>query len=147
MIPCKNCQKTNTIKNGFVRHKQRYYCQICGYNFVLGDARHPQTTEIKKALSIILYALGKASFGFLAKLFGVSRTTTYYWIRDAAALIDEPPVDADIQEMEFDEMWHFLQSKKRKYGSLKPWIVAQGALLPGYSVIVMLQPSSDCITK
>jgi hypothetical protein len=64
-----------------------------------------------------LYSLGKASFGFLAKLFGVSRTTTYYWIRDAAVLIDEPPIDADIQEIAFDEMWHFLQSKK------KIWII------------------------
>ena len=147
MISCKNCKKTNVIKNGFVRNKQRYQCQTCGYNFVLGDARHPHTTEIKKALSIILYSLGKASFGFLAKLFGVSRTTTYYWIRDAAALIDEPSIDADIQEIEFDEMWHFLQSKKRKFGSLKPWIVAQGELLPGYSVVVMLQHSNDCTTK
>jgi transposase len=147
MISCKNCKKTNIIKNGFVRHKQRYQCQICGYNFVLGDTRHPQATEIKKALSIILYALGKASFGFLAKLFGVSRTTTYYWIRDAAALIDEPPIDADIQEIAFDEMWHFLQSKKRKFGSLKPWIVAQGELLPGYLVVVMLQPSNGSTTS
>jgi len=94
-----------------------------------------------------LYSLGKASFGFLAKLFGVSRTTTYYWSRDAAALIDEPPIDVDIQEIAFDEMWHFLQSKKRKFGSLKLWIVAQGELLPGYSVVVMLQPSNDCATK
>ena len=49
MIPCKNCKETNIIKNGFVRNKQRYHCQTCGYNFVLGDARHPHTTEIKKA--------------------------------------------------------------------------------------------------
>jgi hypothetical protein len=26
MIPCKNCQHTNTSKNGFVRGKQRYQC-------------------------------------------------------------------------------------------------------------------------
>ena len=40
----------------------------CGYNFVLGDERHSHSTEVKKALCIILYSLGKASFGFLAKL-------------------------------------------------------------------------------
>ena len=147
MILCKNCHQPDTVKNGFVRNKQRYKCYSYYYNFVVGSERYKQETEIKKALSIILYSLGKASFGFLAKLFGVSRTTTYYWIRDAAALIDEPPIDADIQEIAFDEMWHFLQSKKRKFGSLKPWIVAQGELLPGYSVVVMLQPSNDCTTK
>ena len=91
MIPCKNCQQDTTTKNGFVRNKQRYKCQACGYNFVLGDARHKRSTELKKALSIILYSLGKSSFGFLAKLFGVSRTTTYYWIRQAAAILMNQP--------------------------------------------------------
>lgn len=45
----------------------------------------------------------------------------------------------DIQAIAFDEMWHFIQSKKENCGSLKPWIVAQGEPLPGYSVVVMLQ--------
>jgi transposase len=70
-------------------------------------------TEIKKALCIILYSLGKISFGFPAELFGVSRTTAYYWIRQAAASTDEPSIDEDIQAIEFDEMWHFSQSKKK----------------------------------
>jgi len=147
MIPCKNCQQHNTVKNGFVRNKQRYKCHSCGYNFVLGDERHKQETEVKKALSVILYSLGKASFGFLGKLFGVSRTTTYYWIRDIAATTTEPAIASDIREIDFDEMWHFIQSKKGSSGSSRPWIIAQGALLPGYSVVVMLQRSSDSMTK
>ena len=147
MITCKNCQTTNTVKNGFVRGKQRYKCYACGYNFVLGDARHPHTTEVKKALSILLYSLGKASFGFIAKLFGVSRTTAYYWIRDAASQIEEPTIAGDIQEIEFDEMWHFIQSKKERFGLSKRWIVAQGELLPGYLVVVMLQPFNGSMTK
>ena len=93
----------------------------------------------KKPCVIILYSLGKASFGFLAKLLGVSRTTTYDWIRQAAASTDEPTIAPDIQEIEFDERWHFIQSKKEKSGLSKPWIVAQGEPLPGYSVVVMLQ--------
>jgi hypothetical protein len=96
---------------------------------------------------MIVYSLGKVSFGFLAKLLGVSRTTTYYWIRQAAASTDEPIITEDIQEIEFDEMWHFIQSKKEKFGSLKPWIVAQGELLPGYSVVVMLQRSNGSMIK
>ena len=71
MVACKNCQDTHTVKNGFVRDKQRYKCKLCGYNFVLGDERYSHATEVKKALCIILYSLGKASFGFLAKLLGV----------------------------------------------------------------------------
>jgi transposase len=147
MITCKNCQHTHTVKNGFVRGKQRYQCRACGYNFVIGDERHSHSTEVKKALCVILYSLGKASFGFLAKLLGVSRTTTYYWIRQAATSTDEPTIAPDVQEIEFDEMWHFIQSKKEKFGSLKPWIVVQGEPLPGYLVVVMLQRSNDSTTK
>ena len=142
MIPCKNCRNTQTVKNGFVRCKQRYKCRACGYNFVLGDDRHAHTTEVKKALAVILYSLGKSSFGFLGKLFGVSRTTAYYWIRQAAASTDEPTITENIQEIEFDEMGHFLQSKKENFGSLRRWIVAAGEPLPGYSVVVMLQHSN-----
>ena len=114
---------------------------------MLGDDRHSHTTEIKKALAIILYSLGKSSFGFLGKLFGVSRTTTYYWIRQAASSIDAPTIAPDIQEIEFDEMWHFIQSKKEQSGLLKPWIVVQGEPLPGYSVVVMLQRPNGSTTK
>jgi len=147
MIPCKNCQQTNTVKNGFIRGKQRYKCHACHYIFVVGDERHKPETDLKKALSVILYSLGKSSFGFLAKLFGVSRTTTYYWIRDLAAITEEPSIAEDIHEIDFDEMWHFIQSKKRSSGSSKPWIIVQGELLPGYSVVVMLQRSNDSMTK
>jgi hypothetical protein len=135
------------VKNGFVRGKQRYQCRACGDNFVLGDERHSHATEVKKALCVILYSLGKASFGFLAKLLGVSRTTTSDWIRQAAASTDEPTIAPEIQEIEFDEMWHFIQSQKAKSGLLKPWIVAQGEPLPGYSVVVMLQRSHDSMIK
>ena len=147
MIPCKNCQQTNTVKNGFIRGKQRYKCHACYYTFVIGDERHKPETDLKKALSVILYSLGKSSFGCLAKLFCVSRTTAYYWIRDMAATTEEPSIPDNSHEIDCDEMWYFIQSKKRSSGSSKPWIIAQGELLPGYSVVVMLQRSNDSMTK
>ncbi len=147
MITCKNCQHTHTVKNGVVRGKQRYQCRACGDNFVLGDERHSHATAVKNAFCMILYSLGKAAFGVLAKLLSVSRTTTYYWIRQAAAGTDEPTMAPDIQEIECDEMWHFIQSKKDRSGLLKPWIVAQGEPLPGYSVVVMRQRSNDSMIK
>ena len=143
MVICKNCEGLKVIKNGLVRGCQRYKCKDCKFNFVLGDKRTSVSTEKKKALSIILYAIGKSSFGFLGKLFGVSRSTAYKWIKSIAEDIEEPVISGSIKEIEFDEMWHFIQSKKTKNGSSKPWIVAQGELLPGLSVVVMLKPSND----
>ncbi len=128
-----------TVKNGLVRQKQRYKCKSCGHNFVCGDERRKKSTELKRITSVLLYSLGKASFRFLAKLFDVSPTTTYNWVRQTAESFGEPVVDENIKEIEIDEMWHFLQSKKTKNGLSRPWIVTQGELSPGLSVVVMLQ--------
>ena len=147
MIKCKRCESTDIIKNGFVRHTQRYKCKACTLNFVVGDKRTNHTVAIKKALCVILYSLGKASFRMLGKLLGVSHTLTYRWIVQAMEKVREPIVSGDIKEMEFDEMWRFVGSKKIKNGSSKRWIVAAGELLPGLSAIVMLQPLENFITK
>ena len=143
IIQCKKCNHDKISKNGIVRNQQRYKCKSCKHNFVIGDRRSIKNPklEIKQSLSVILYSLGKASFGFLGKLFNVNRSTTYRWIRNVAEDIEEPVISSSIKEIEFDEMWHFIHSKKTKNGSLKPWIVAQGELLPGLQAVVMLKPS------
>ena len=147
MIQCKRCQSSRFSKNGIVRGKARYKCKDCRCNFIQGDKRIKEDLVIKKALAVILYSLGKASFGFLGKLFGVSRSIPYRWIKTEADKIAEPRISGDIKEMEFDEMWHFIGSKKTKNGSSKRWIVAQGELWPGLSAVVILQPSGDSMTR
>ena len=144
-IQCKKCSHDKISKNGIIRNQQRYKCKSCNHNFVIGDRRtiKDPKLEIKKSLSVILYSLGKSSFGFLGKLFNVNRSTTYRWIRNVAEDIEEPVISSSIKEIEFDEMWHFINSKKTKSGSLKPWIVAQGELLPGLQAVVMLKPSKS----
>ena len=142
MVTCKRCGSPEHVNNGIVRGKRRYRCKVCAYNYTEGDARVVETLIVKKALAVLLYALGKASFGFLGKIFGVSRSLTYRWIRDAAAALPEPTVSGTITEMEFDEMWHFIGAKKTNAGSSKPWIVGHGELWPGCSVIVILPPSN-----
>jgi len=147
MASCKRCGSEETVKNGVVRNKPRYKCKKCGCNFVIGDGRVKDALVAKKALAVMLYSLGKASFGMLGKIFGVSRSLTYRWIVQEANRLPEPIVPGDIREMEFDEMWHFIGSKKTKSGSSRPWIVAQGELSPGFSVVVMLQPSNGSTTR
>ena len=147
MICCKSCRSEKTVKNGIVRKVQRYRCKGCGLSFVLGDRRIKESVVVKKALSVILYALGKASYGTLAQLFGCSRSLICRWIAKEAKKLSLPEIDSEIKEIEFDEMWHFIQAKKTRNGSLKPWIVAAGEPLPGLSVVVMLQRFSDCTTR
>jgi len=71
---------------------------------VEGDERSSDSNQaVKKALAVILYSLSKAYFRFLGKLFDVSPTTAYHWIRQEAESLPEPKVPNNIQEMAFDE--------------------------------------------
>jgi hypothetical protein len=69
------------------------------------------------------------------------------WIKKASSEVKMPEITNDIKEIEFDEMWHFIGSKKTKNGSSKLLIANQEKLLPGLRVTVMLQPSENYITK
>jgi transposase len=147
MATCKHCGFGESVKHGRVRGKQRYRCKHCGLHFVEGDGRVKESLVAKKAMAVVLYSLAKASFGMLGKVFGVSRTLAYRWIKEAAEALPEPEVPGDIQEMEFDEMWRFIGSKKTSFGSSKQWIVAQGEPWPGLQAVVMLKRSGDSTTK
>jgi transposase len=103
MIKCKKCNNNQTVKNGFVRGSQRYKCRNCKHNFVDGDKRTNHSTEVKKALAVILYSSSKASFNFLGKLFGVNKSSVYKWINNVSKHIPEPSVSSFIKEMEFDD--------------------------------------------
>jgi hypothetical protein len=114
---------------------------------VEGDRRQKPQTAVKKALCVILYSLGKASFSMLGKILNHSPSIIYRWVVEAMETTQEPHISTNIQEIEFDEMWHFLQKKVKNSGSSKPWIVAHGELLPGLQGVVMLQHSNDFMTK
>ena len=141
MPKCKKCGSDHTVKSGILAGKQRYYCKGCGCNFREGDNRTNCKVAAKKALCILLYAMAKGSFRMIGRILGIDHTLVYRWLRAFGESLPEPEVPGDIQEIEFDEMWHFIKSKKTNFGSSKPLIVAQGELWHGFSVIVILQHS------
>jgi len=144
---CKNCGETKISKNGTVRKKQRYKCQKCGYNFVVGDERTNDKVVALKALVVLFYALAKGSYNMLGTIFDRDRSLIYRWIKEAGLSFNEPRIDGEIKEIEFDEMWHFIGKKNENFGSSKPLIAARGRLSPGYSVVVILQRSDDFTKK
>ena len=147
MITCKKCGSEKSTKNGFVAGRQRYRCKGCGCNFREGDNRTNETVSAKKALCVLLYAMAKGSFRMMGRILGVDHSLVYRWVRTFGEMLPEPTVSDGITEMEFDEMWHFIGSKKTSFGSSKPLIVAHGEPWRGYSAIVILQPSNDFTIK
>jgi transposase len=119
---CKRCSSDQCVKNGKVRNKARYKCKACGLNFIEGDRRE-KVSLAGKSLAILLYGRGKASYGFIAKLFHVSSVVVMKWIKQEAERMPEPEIDGSIQEVSFDEMWNFVNKKKKSYGSGGQWSV------------------------
>ena len=112
-IVCKNCNNEAAIKNGFVRGKQRCKCKDCGYNFIVGDERTSEKVVALKSLVVLLYALAKGMYNMLGTIFNRDRSLIYRWIKDAGLSFEYPSVEGEIKEIEFDEMWHFIHSKKQ----------------------------------
>jgi len=140
---CKKCESEQIVKNGIVAGRQRYKCKKCNYNFREGDNRTNEGIAAKKALCLLLYTLGKGSFRMMGRILDVDHVQVYRWIREFSALLPEPDVPLDIKHMEFDEMWHFVGSKKTDFGLSKQLTVVAGEPWRGYSAIVILQHSND----
>lgn len=135
---CKRCGSLIVVSNGKVRGQQRYKCKECGYNFVEGDHRE-RTKPEAKALALLMYSSCKASYGMIARLFNVSRTTVLNWIRTIGKSLPEPEIESEVQEVQMDEMWHYINKKNKKYGSGEPWTVIETEPSDGLLAIVMLR--------
>ena len=124
-----------------VRGQQRYKCKRCGLNFVYGDKRE-KVSPAGKSLAILLYGRGKASYGFIAKLLNVSPVAVMKWIKREADRLPEPAIETAIQEVSFDEMWHFVDKKRKNYGSGGQWSAFETVPSAGVLGIVLLKHSA-----
>ena len=119
---CKRCGSVDVVKNGMARSKQRWYCKGCGLNFVAGDKRGSWREERyrkQRGLAILLVCMG-LSYKAAGRVVGVVRNTVYEWFKAFASKIDLPLPDGELDVVEMDEMWHFLQKKRTSSGSGKP---------------------------
>jgi transposase len=136
-LGCKKCSSTECVKNGFIRDHQRYKCKQCGCVYTHTKPRGKPPAM--KALAVLMYTIGNASFGMIGRILGVSNVSVMKWIKKEAEHLPEPPVSEDATLIQIDEMWHFVNGKKTKFGFGKPMIVFQGEWSPGNWAAVMLQ--------
>jgi len=141
-IHCKSCGSSHKIKNGKIRSTQRYKCKACGYNFIEGDRRE-KVLAGGKVFAVLLYGRGKLSYGVIAKLFGVSRTVVMKWIKRVAGRLPEPVFDESVTAVQFDEMWHFVNQKKKNCGYGGLWTAIEIKPLDGMLAIVLLRHSES----
>ena len=111
---CPKCEGDAYHLNGFVRGLQRYKCKGCGCNFT---QRHKHgVPRSRKMLALLLYISG-VSMTRTAQIIGVSPTSIVNWVREFGREFALPDGHGEVVEVEMDEMWHYLQSKKNASGS------------------------------
>jgi len=140
-IECKKCQSQVCVKSGYIRGVQRYKCKACGCQFTCTKRRgiHPAL----KSLAIVLYAFCGLSMGKIGRLMKVSTVAVLKWVKEAASEV--PPVHpvAESDIVMIDEMWHFVNGKKRKFGSGERLMGYRVNLLDGsWALVAMPVPRS-----
>jgi transposase-like protein len=142
---CKHCGSGSFVRNGMAHGHQRYRCKACGRSFTATPARGKPAAM--KALAVLLYALGNVSQGMIAKLLGVSHVAVYKWIRAAGEGTPPPSAAPADNIVQIDEMWHFVDGKKTRFGSGEPTTLWHGEPWPGSWVGVMMRPADGFSTR
>ena len=145
IIKCKKCQSTQNVKSGHVRGHQRYKCRDCGCQFTQTKQRgvHPAL----KSFAIVLYGFCGLSMGKIAHLFQVSRVAVLKWVRSAALSVEDHPKISSSDIVMIDELWHFVNGKKRKFGSGGPLMAYRVNLLDGSWALVAMVAQGDLSKK
>ena len=143
-ISRRRCAGATFVKNGTVRGHQRYRCKACGRSFTATPPRGKPPAM--KALAVLLYALGNVSQGMIAKLLGVSHVAVYKWVRAAGEGTPAPSATPSSGIVQIDEMWHFVDGKKTRFGSGGPTTLWHGEPWPGSWVGVTMRPADGFST-
>src|SRR5690348_14653165 len=144
-LVCKHCGSGSFVRNGMAAGHQRYRCKACGRNFTATPPRGKPPAM--KALAVLLYGLGNVSQGMIAKLLGVSHVAVYKWIKAAGEEAPAPSTTPEGNIVQIDEMWHFVNGKKTRFGSGGPSILWHGEPWPGSWVGVMMRPANGSSTR
>jgi transposase len=139
---CKRCQSTRYVKSGHTRGLQRYKCKECGCQFT--DTKRRGIHPALKSFAIVLYAYCGVSMGKIARLYKVSTVAVLKWIR--ASALEAQPLNsvASSDIVMIDEVWHFVNGKKTKYGSGVPLTGYRVDLLDGnWAIVAMPAPRSS----
>lgn len=137
-MSCPKCKSENKVKNGIVRGLQRYKCKNCSCNYTKSNPRGYPKWMRKRALQLYLEGVG---FRGIGRLLNVTNVTVLNWIRELGqsvkGLRKELAAATNVQVMELDEMWHYIQKKQASFGSGSLMIGRQEDPLTSNAEIVM----------
>ena len=126
-IVCKRCNSEKSVKAGKMNFKQRYRCKDCGYHFTAEDRRVKYGAS-DRLVALTLFRKG-LSLRSIAEIIGTSNVLVLHWIRNIGRFVQEatlskPLVSSEEMDIiEIDEMWHYVQKNAKKSPALV-WVTA-----------------------
>ena len=99
---CPKCGRTEKVKNGFNRGKQRYLCKNCGCNYTGTKNGYPDSVK-QEAIKYYMEGIG---FRRIERLMHISHVSVINWVRKAAKKIrdSETKEERTTDILELDEM-------------------------------------------
>jgi transposase len=140
---CTKCG-SESVKSGFVKGEQKYRCKKCRRQFV--PTRQHGKTQTQKLTATLLYING-LSLRTIARLLQVSAPAILKWVKQyALKTYQKPQPQTNTVEIELDEMWHYLGSKKTSFGFGKHIVALPTSSLTGNVETTIVKPFCECLT-
>jgi len=112
---CPRCKSSNHKKNGKVDGRQRYKCNVCGYNYSVELKSTASSASVKRQI-LQLYLEG-LEFRSIGRFLGVSHVSVQRWIKNFGQDLEDLKSENEISIVEMDEMYTYIGNKKNIAGS------------------------------
>ena len=111
-LTCPRCASRHIKKNGISpQQKQKYRCQACARQFITDYTyRGCQGAIPTQVVSLTLNGAGVRDS---QRILQISRGKVLKSLRQAAQRLKRPPLPARLTEVQIDEMWSFIGSRKQ----------------------------------
>ena len=141
---CGKCGENNYYKSGKANGKQRYKCKSCGCHFTMSDRREKYSVK-QRITAITLFRKG-LSLRSIAEVIWANNVIVLYWIRNIGKFIKDTVLASavqsskDLEVLEIDELWHYVQKKRKNYGYGLLTLVPEKESLPVKLALVVSKP-------
>jgi transposase-like protein len=114
MKKCPSCgATTEQKKHGFTSsHSQRYRCYHCQKSYTPNQKVRGYSAEVRQQ-ALRMYIDG-VNFRRIGRFLGVHHQTIINWVNVYAEEVPDAPVPDEVDDVEMDELFTFIGSKKTK---------------------------------
>ena len=139
-IACPSCASRHVVKNGTTRNrKQKHLCRQCRRQFIRHYSYQGCRPEIRSL--IVPMTLNGSGVRDITRVLKICINTVLKVIREQASLTPEPELPARVADVEIDEMWSFVEKKKRQSWL---WYARPGKSLVTSEVGAQIPLASNC---